>query len=248
MGYEVHKTKTVLSQTSKMNPLLKNFFDTLCKIGYQPKHIVDIGANHGNWTRLALQYFPDASYTLIEPQYWLKSHFQDIINDDKIKYFPVGVGKKRGNFNFTIEEHDDSSTFRISKEEAEKRGLRQEVLPVVTLDNLITENLLSIPDIVKIDAEGLDLEVMEGSIELFGKTEIFILEVAINNKFFTNTIDKTIRFMEKNGYRLFDITDLNKPFPLKFLWLAEVVFVKKGGCLDVYELKDLNRTGIKSNP
>jgi hypothetical protein len=35
--------------------------------GFSPNHIVDVGANHGYWTRTALKYFPDAYYTLIEP-------------------------------------------------------------------------------------------------------------------------------------------------------------------------------------
>ena len=49
-------------------------------------HIVDIGANHGTWTRETLKYFPDAFYTLIEPQKWLQPSFQDLLDSNsKIK-------------------------------------------------------------------------------------------------------------------------------------------------------------------
>ena len=49
-------------------------------MGFAPKHIIDVGANRGLWTRTALQYFPDAHYTLIEPQDHLKTHIQDLLD------------------------------------------------------------------------------------------------------------------------------------------------------------------------
>ena len=58
---------------SDKNYLLDNFYNNLKLFDFQPKHIVDIGANHGTWTREALIHFPNSHYTLIEPQYWLKS-------------------------------------------------------------------------------------------------------------------------------------------------------------------------------
>ena len=88
------------------------------------------------------------------------------------------------------------------------------------------------PDMVKIDAEGLDLEVLEGCSELFGKTEIFLVEVGVVNRKIENSLLKVVEFMDEKGYRVFDITDMNRPFSQKILWLMEVVFVKKGGKLD----------------
>lgn len=39
---------------------LSNLFPLIKKFGFDPKHIVDVGANHGSWTREAEQYFPRA--------------------------------------------------------------------------------------------------------------------------------------------------------------------------------------------
>jgi len=49
-------------------------FATLKRFGFAPRLVMDIGANHGNWTRCALQYFPEAEYVLIEPQNSLKGY------------------------------------------------------------------------------------------------------------------------------------------------------------------------------
>jgi hypothetical protein len=42
--------------------------------------------------------------------------------------------------------------------------------------------------------------------------------------------------MNEKGYRLFEITDINRPFQLQVLWLAELVFVKKNGIIDSYNI------------
>ncbi len=39
-------------------------------------------------------------------------------------------------------------------------------------------------------------------------------------------------YMTQNNYILFDITDLNRPYDKKVLWLIELVFVKRGGLID----------------
>jgi len=228
LGYKRNK-----EANNDKNDLLLNFYKTLKQFGFNPNHIVDIGANHGTWTRLALRYFPDAYYTLVEPQGWLKNSMLDLLeNNKKIHFHPVGAGEKKGSFNFTIADRDDSCSFRYTKEEAEKEGFKQIEIPVVTLNDLFSDSDLPVPDIIKIDAEGLDIEVLKGASNFFGKTEIFMVEAGVVNKTFSNSFLKLINFMDENNYRLFEITDLNRPFTPNVLWLVELVFVKKNGFID----------------
>ena len=42
--------------------------------------------------------------------------------------------------------------------------------------------------------------------------------------------------MDKKGYSLFEITDLNRPFQPQVLWLVELAFIKKGGIIDNYKI------------
>jgi|HubBroStandDraft_6_1064221.scaffolds.fasta_scaffold00083_35 hypothetical protein len=70
---------------------LSVLFSTLKRFGFSPRHILDVGANHGNWTRTAITYFPDAEYTLLEPQDHLKVHIQDLIGaGHKIRWINAG--------------------------------------------------------------------------------------------------------------------------------------------------------------
>lgn len=237
LGYQLSKinTEKTINQNHK-NELLYNFYDILKRINFQPNHIVDIGANHGTWTREALKYFPNAYYTLIEPQSWLAESIKDILDtNDKVKFHPFGAGEKEGSFQFTIVDRDDSCTFKYTEEEAKAAGYKQIEIPVITLNGLLSTSELPIPDIIKIDAEGLDLEVLKGADHFFGKTEIFMVEAGVVIKSFDNSLLALTTFMDEKGYRLFEITDLNRPFVPRVLWLVELVFVKKGGIIDSYE-------------
>jgi hypothetical protein len=54
---------------------------------------------------------------------------------------------------------------------------------------------------VKIDAEDFDLKVLAGAAQLFGKTEVFFVEVMISeNHPYENIIAKVIPIMEQAGY------------------------------------------------
>ena len=213
--------------------LLFNFYQTLKAFQFEPKHIVDVGANHGTWTREALNYFPNAYYSLVEPQYWLKDSIADILSsNNKVIFHPFGAGETEGSFQFTIHDRDDSCSFKYTEEEALAKGFKQLTLPVVTLNTLLSETELPVPDIIKIDAEGLDIQVLNGASNYFGKTEIFMVEAGVVNKSFNNSFLKIMNYMDEKGYRLFEITDLNRPYHPKVLWLVELVFVLKGGKID----------------
>lgn len=215
------------------SPLLENFYSSLHRIGYMPNHIVDIGANHGTWTRHALGHFPNASVTMIEPQGWLRESVADLLRvNPRVQFHAVGAGEKKGQFKFTIVDRDDSCSFRYTEEEATAQGYRQVEIPVVTLNDFLPEQNLPTPDIIKIDAEGLDIDVLKGASNYFGKTEIFMVEAAVMNKMFGNDVLTMLEFMHKAGYKLFDITDINRTQKQNALWLVELVFIKKNGLID----------------
>lgn len=219
--------------------LLETFYQNLKQIGFTPKHIVDVGANHGTWTREALKYFPEAYYTLIEPQKRLRSSMEDLLQQNtKIQLYNVGASSQIGSFRFTMVDRDDSCTFLMTKEEATAKGFDQIDIPVTTLDELLKESTLPVPDLLKIDAEGLDLEVLKGAQSFMGKTEIILVEAAVFNKTMPNTTASVIAYMDQQGYRLFEVTDLNRPFSPPLLWLIELAFIKKGGFIDSYTLSN----------
>jgi len=214
--------------------LLSNFYRILINQQFFPIVIYDIGANKGTWTEYCIAYFPNAKYYLFEPQPFLKKNIEARLGKfDNVKLFTVGVGNQTGDQLFTYHERDDSCTFSMTEDEAKRRGYRQVKTPIVNLDSFIKDNSLESPHMLKIDAEGLDIEVLEGARNTLEQhVEIVLVEVGIMNKHVKNSALSVLMYMEKLGFRLFDITDLNRPFSNKVLWLCEFVFIKKNGKLD----------------
>ena len=67
-----------------------------------------------------------------------------------------------GQLAFTLANREDSSTFDLTEEEAKRAGFRQVLVEVETLNEIVRSSGLP-PDLVKIDAEGLDLRVFKYS-------------------------------------------------------------------------------------
>jgi hypothetical protein len=84
---------------------------------------------------------------------------------------------------------------------------------------------------LKIDAEGLDLQVLEGATQLLGTTEIVLAEATIGQLDLENTAGAVIQAMDGYGYRLIDITDLNRSPAYGVLWLCEFAFLLKSSRL-----------------
>jgi FkbM family methyltransferase len=181
---------------------------------------VDVGANRGRWTRAALTVFPDARFLLVEPQERLNPFLKDLTVLPNVELVNVGISDEEGVLPLELPDRDDTASFLSSGP-----GVHPTCeVPVTTLDALVSETS-SFPDICKIDAEGYDLKVLQGARRLLGKTEVFLVEAAVCAPGIDNTVDRVLAFMSENGYRLFDITDLNRTSRHETLWLVELVFV-----------------------
>jgi len=205
---------------------LGSFFALLKRNGFDPKHVVDVGANHGTWTREAAKYFPDAHYTLVEPQDELKIHVQDLVDQGiNIHWINAGASDRSGMLTLYVDPRDCSSTF-LQIPRTVKTAIRRVEVPVTTLTEIVASSSLPMPNMVKIDAEGFDLKVISGASELLGKTDIFLAEVALGQRDLENTALKVIQKMADAGYRFIDITYIDRSPKFGVLWLCEFAFLR----------------------
>lgn len=227
VGLTVVRTKNIqyLSNCDALDP----FFSALKGFGFDPKHILDVGANRGSWTRTAAKYFPNARYTLVEPQDQLKKYIQDLVdNGCEIQWITAGASDKSGSMPLSISDHDDRSTFLLAGPEGESAGSRQVTVDVKTLNEIVSGSAL--PEMVKIDAEGLDLRVLKGASNLLGKTDVFLVEAMVCGPC-ENSVAEVIKFMSEAGYHLIDITEPNRSPKYGVLWLCELAFLRNGSAL-----------------
>ena len=209
------------------------FFQLLVNLGYTPKHIVDVGAHLGGWTRSAINVFPHSKYTLFEPQRELLEGQSDFERPN-IRRNYLGVGPVSGKALLSHHGRADSFTFSLTAEQARERGFPQVPAEVIALDDYFERNNeWPTPDILKIDAEGWDIEVIRGAEKVIEGCDVVLVEAGVLNKRFTNTALEVMKVMDSLGMKLFDITDLNRTPTAGALWNVEFAFVRHGGALDV---------------
>jgi len=101
--------------------------------------------------------------------------------------------------------------------------------PIVTIDSLLVDRPDLVPDLVKLDIQGFELEALQGGQSLFGKVEIFILETTLNPFWDQPSTADCIIFMRDRGYELYDVTEyLRRPID-GALGQIDLAFVKKDG-------------------
>ena len=210
---------------------LDSFLPLLKRYGFDPAHVIDVGANHGNWTRAAAKYFPKAHYTLVEPQDNLKTCVQDLIDGGiDIRWINAGASDRSGVMTLYVDRRDQSSTF-LQVPRTVESAVRHVEVPVMTLNEIVSTSSLPVPDMVKIDAEGFDLKVIAGASELLGKTDIFLAEVSLVQGDFENTPLAIIQRMADAGYRFIDITYIDRSPKFGVLWLCEFAFLRNSSPL-----------------
>lgn len=209
----------------------ERMFTVLADLGLAPTHIVDVGANHGDWTRAALAAFPTAKVTLFEPQKHLAAKHADLAGNTRVQVHYKGVGDFDGTATFTFHPRDDSSSFVYSAPEAAAQGFEQSEVEICRLDTVLAASDFGMPQIVKIDAEGLDLKVLDGAPQTVAKADVLLIEATVSCPEYPNTAAIVFARLDAEGYRLLDITDLNR-MPNGTLWLIEAVFVRKGSAID----------------
>jgi FkbM family methyltransferase len=205
----------------------------LASRGFEPRHIVDVGANHAKWSREASRVFPRSSYTLIEPQKEMEPFLSRFCAGHGNRRFLIaGAGASNGQLEFTVHPNTVSSSFAYSPEERMKHGLKSRMVPLVTIDHVAKTILGAVPDIIKIDAEGFEQEVVKGSQSLLGKTEVIFLEWNFLGKpSEPNEAYNLISFMAERDYVLYDFTWFGRRKFDGALELCEAAFVRRDGYL-----------------
>jgi len=197
------------------------------------KTIYDIGACIGTWSLLAKSVFPHSKIIAFEA---LAKHVKELHQKTKhiateLTVFNQALGKEENIQTMYLQKNTDASSFLpISAEGLKECSFLGETerieLHVQKLSSLIKDHNLPYPDLIKIDVQGLELDILEGGLPFIQHAKWILMEVSFEELYEGQpAYHEVFNYMEKIGYRFYS---LNKDTTvLTKLIQTDILFKKK---------------------
>lgn len=233
LGYDVHRLDRVVGSPARPVGNMRMLLEDLRARGLSPQSILDVGANKGRWSSVAKDVFLMANCFLIEPQIEMKPYLDAFCQEfPHSRWFLAGAGATPGELTLTIWDDLAGSSFLPPESEELKKAGKQRRIPIITIDSLIEDGAIVMPQLVKLDIQGFELEALRGGAMLFGSTEVFILEVSLFRFMEGQPLfHEVVAFMANRGYLVYDFPGfLRRPYD-GALGQVDVCFVKHDGFL-----------------
>jgi|SRR5579871_625803 len=231
-GLELRRIHTSTPGTAQ-RPLgdLACFLEDVKSRRFEPKVILDIGANQGNWTRAVHPIFPAAKYFLFEPVALFAGQLKEVCDQLGVQYLPVGVSDSDAVIEMneiTVAESGGGtpgSTFMAGSHDA-RYAAKKVPVQVRSLDSLVTAKEIPMPDLVKIDVEGYELPVLKGAQSLLGPVEMFLIELSLYSFWKQPIFHEVVAWLAERGYVLYDLAGFNRRPRDGALGQVDACFVK----------------------
>lgn len=185
--------------------------------------VIDVGASSGCWSRQAMNYFPDASYLLVEANMVHKKSLDEFCRNHTNAFSVLKVA-------------GDSDSLLYFDGADPYGGLASHVpigsnctqIPSTTIDIEVANRSLSGPFMLKLDTHGFEVPIICGAAETLKSTEALIVECYnYSRKPRRLLFYEMCQFLDSYGFRPIDIYDILYRPKDKAFWQCDVVFIKK---------------------
>ncbi|MEG4998812.1 FkbM family methyltransferase [Microcoleus sp. B4-D4] len=210
-----------------MRTSMYGVLDQVIKFGFQPETIIDVGVAYGTFE--LYEKFPQANFLLVEPLSEYEENLKEICRKYKGQYVLAGAGAEPGTLTINVHPQLYGSSTLKESEGSIADGVPREIA-VVTVDDLCREKNLKTPYLLKVDVQGAELNVLDGSRKSLEDTEMIILEVSMFEFYLGGPqFYDVVNYMKERGFVVYDIFG-GYIRPLDgALAQVDMVFVKESG-------------------
>jgi FkbM family methyltransferase len=169
--------------------------------------VIDVGSNRGQFAVFARHRWPSASLLCFEPLPAPRQVLTRLAEElGNVQVFPYALGDEDGERRMYVARSDDSSSLLTATPrqlEAFPDTIDVDELRVEVhrLDNLMTEEAVSLPILLKVDVQGAELEVLRGSSGLLDAVCEILVECSLVELYAGQAlIGDTIAFARQQGF------------------------------------------------
>ena len=196
----------------------------------QIKVFFDVGANIGWVAKGAAEQLPEAEVYAFEPApttvQLLKENLGRFPGMDRIKIEAIALGDRNGRVQMT--NHPGFTTNRVMASD-DQTDTNVVEIEIQRGDDFCKARGIQVVDYLKVDAEGLDLEVLHGFSAMLGAGAINILQVEVGFSG-ENALHRPLSVFEDYlrplGYRLMLIKN-QSTFEAPYLQYADCIFIRE---------------------
>ena len=197
---ETNPVETRLRALSLQDDLPRDHVEYLKKMNIKPDIIYDIGACIMHWTKEAQRIWPDSTIVMFDAM----NHAEFLYKESGLDYYcdgPLGDTFKQVKF---YENAMDPAGNSVYKENSEFFGEQHAVQKQMrTLDSVVSDNGYQLPDLIKIDVQGAELDVLKGAETTLSKCKDIIIELQhIEYNLGAPTMTVVTDYLDTIGFKL----------------------------------------------
>lgn len=212
-----------------MSEKLSDTLKELQSKGLNLRVVYDIGARHGDWTKQIRQTLTDSEFILFDANERCSSY----LARSGFKFF-IGVLSSEVKI---VDFYDNDSTGDSYYKENTVfyDSVKSVKRTTTTLDLLVSQNDVPLPDFIKLDTQGSELDILYGALAVLRHASLAYLECPVLNyndgaPVFQNYID----FLNTHGFVPYEICELHHAHGV--LVQMDVLFICKAKLLELYPL------------
>jgi len=209
-----------IEKVSNYRNLPQNHFKYLIKLrkdyNFIPKTIYDVGACVLHWTQKAQAIWPESEIILFDAT----DSFEDLYIKSGLNYH-INVISDQSNKVVKFYQNNDNFAGNSYYRENPKYSSAAEYLfdessivelTTITLDDLVANKFLNLPELIKIDVQGAELDILKGANKTLTTCKHLIIELR-NVEYNIGSPDKEeiINYLQTKGFKNLGLFSDNGP-------------------------------------
>lgn len=181
-----------------------HLFHKLKRHGYCPESVIDVGAYHGEWTRKIKAIFPSSKVLMVDALA-KESYLAKVTKELQECAFCIQLLGAETGVEKTFYECETGSSYYEENTNAKKIATTR---VTKSLDDVLAEEHFSLghSSLLKIDAQGSELDILEGAKNALPVIDFIYLEVPIvQYNLHAPDFEGYVHYLSKIGYSVFDV-------------------------------------------